>query len=231
MKYLNSKAGMVLFVLLFITPSIFAQPEEGSPVDVTGKIVDKFTGEPVSASIKYESLPYGSKLGIFRGETFKFSMGNDKDYAIKVEAEGYAVFFATLKAADAVDNKIDHLVQLTPSGADQLIRLDKLIFALGKAEIAQASYSGLDELVLMLNDSEEMVIQLEGHTDFRGNAKQNLKLSEKRVLAVKNYLVEKGVSKKRIKTRAFGGTKPLSRASDEESRGKNRRVEVRILSN
>lgn len=230
MKYL--KLNILVLTLALTATSVFGQSEEEQPpVTVSGKIVDKFSGEPIAGRIKYESLPYGSKIGVFSGQTFKFNMENGKDYAIKVEAEGYTDFFATLKSGEAQDNKIEQLIQLTPTGANQLIRLDQLIFALGKDEITETSHAELDELVIMLQSSEQMIIQLEGHTDFRGNAKQNLKLSERRVLAVKNYLVDKGITKKRIKTKAFGGTKPLSRANDEESRRKNRRVEVRILSN
>lgn len=76
-----------------------------------------------------------------------------------------------------------------------------------------------------------MVIQLEGHTDYLGPAKQNLELSEKRVLAVKDYLVSKGINKARIKTKAFGGTKPLSKEDTPEAHAANRRVEVRVLQN
>ncbi len=204
--------------------------EEATPIAVSGKIVDKFTGESVISKIKYESLPHGSKIGVFRGEAFEFSMENGHDYAMVVEAEGYTPFFSTLKVREAQNGRIEKVVELIPKGTDQLIRLDRLIFALGKDDITEASHEELDELAAMLDQNKQMTIQLEGHTDFRGNAKQNMKLSERRVLAVKNYLVKKGVSKRRIKTKAFGGTMPLSRDNDEESRGKNRRVEVRILS-
>jgi OOP family OmpA-OmpF porin len=49
--------------------------------------------------------------------------------------------------------------------------------------------------------------------------------------AVKNYLVLKGGSKARIKTKAFGGTQPLSREDTEEGHKLNRRVELRVLQN
>jgi outer membrane protein OmpA-like peptidoglycan-associated protein len=47
---------------------------------------------------------------------------------------------------------------------------------------------------------------------------------------VKKYLVGKGVKKDRVKTKAFGGTKPLSHDKTPEARNLNRRVEIRILS-
>jgi outer membrane protein OmpA-like peptidoglycan-associated protein len=70
---------------------------------------------------------------------------------------------------------------------------------------------------------------LEGHTDSQGNPGSNLKLSQSRVEAVKKYLVKKGVSKKRVKTKAFGGTQPLRNEMTPEDRVMNRRVEMRIL--
>jgi outer membrane protein OmpA-like peptidoglycan-associated protein len=82
-----------------------------------------------------------------------------------------------------------------------------------------------------MKDNPKMVIQLEGHTDYRGGAKENLELSKERVEAVKSYLVQKGINKARIKTKAFGGTMPLSRDDTPEAHRLNRRVELRILSN
>lgn len=225
-------AKYMFLCLLAVNPyiSLYGQEEVGPPISVKGKIVDKFSNEAVEGRIFYESQPYGSKIGVFRGKEFNFTIEGSSTYAIKVEADGYATYFGKVKVDDAVDGLIETLVELSPKGANQLIRLDRLIFALGKDEITEVSHDELDELAAMLDDSPEMIIQLEGHTDFRGNAKQNMRLSERRVLAVRDYLVKKGIRKKRIRTKAFGGTKPLSRSNDEASRSKNRRVEVRILS-
>lgn len=83
----------------------------------------------------------------------------------------------------------------------------------------------------MMKENEAMVIQLEGHTDYQGNAKENLKLSKERVESVKHYIISKGIPKNRIKTKAFGGTMPLSRDNTPEGHRLNRRVELRILEN
>lgn len=225
------KRFFLLIIAFNICNCLLAQEIDTTTIAVVGKVIDENTKEPVEAKIKYESLPYGSKIGVFSGSEFNFSMLDGKDYIFKVEAEGYAPYMETIKADSASNGEINKLVALKPNGINQLIRLEKLIFALGKATITQESYQELDELVAMLQNNPNMEIQLEGHTDARGNAKLNMKLSEDRVDAVKNYLVGKGIDKRRIKTKAFGGTKPLSRGDDAESRRMNRRVEVRILSN
>jgi outer membrane protein OmpA-like peptidoglycan-associated protein len=56
-----------------------------------------------------------------------------------------------------------------------------------------------------------------------------MELSQARVDAAKKYMVSKGISKNRIKTKAFGGTQPLANEMTPEARALNRRVEMRIL--
>jgi outer membrane protein OmpA-like peptidoglycan-associated protein len=75
-----------------------------------------------------------------------------------------------------------------------------------------------------------MVIRLEGHTDRLGGRSANMTLSENRVQEIKKYIISNGINQKRVKTAAFGGSKPISTEGTEESRQLNRRVEVRILS-
>ena len=219
-------------VLLMISSCGFAQ-EQQSPeaVEVIGLIVNSINKDPITANITYESMPYGDIIGIFKGSNFTFRIEDGADYSIRVEAAGYSPYTGVVKNDGSKIKKV--VVELIPSGGntEHVIRLDELIFAVRSHVITEESHAELDQIVAMLSASDDMRIQLEGHTDWQGNAKQNLKLSERRVEAVKNYIVNKGISKKRIKTKAFGGTKPLSRARDAESRKKNRRVEVRILTN
>jgi outer membrane protein OmpA-like peptidoglycan-associated protein len=98
-----------------------------------------------------------------------------------------------------------------------------------KSRISEDSFEELDLLVNMMRENPTMVIQLEGHTDYQGNPKDNMRLSQDRVDAVRAYLIDKKINKNRIKTKAFGGTQPLSRDDTPEAHRLNRRVEVRIL--
>jgi len=108
--------------------------------------------------------------------------------------------------------------------------LQNLQFAVQSAVLSKDSKKELDKLGKILIDKPTIRIQLQGHTDIIGAPNLNLKLSEQRVLAAKKYLVEKGVDGKRISTKGFGGTRPLSKGSTEEEHKKNRRVEIVILS-
>ncbi len=209
----------------------------------TGKIFNHLTKEPVVARISYESLPYGSRVGLLNGASFNFPLYDNEKYSITVEAPGYAPSKYMLDPASAnADRKVIQDIELglppaagavaeTTHHVGKVMRLDALNFQLRSAVISPESYPELNSVAQMLHDNPNMVIQLEGHTDTRGDAKMNLKLSEQRVDAVRDYLISKGVSKQKVKLKAYGGTMPLSKENTEEAHKLNRRVEVRILEN
>ncbi|HOO10583.1 MAG TPA: OmpA family protein [Cyclobacteriaceae bacterium] len=211
-------------------------------VYAVGKITSAETKEPVEARITYQSLPYGSVVGTLNGSSYKFPLFRDR-YSITVEAVGYAPSKYLLDPAEAGgDRRLVKDIELgLPNSAldvahethteGTVLVLKELIFEQGRAKIGTNSHAELDKVVVMMNQNPNMVIQLEGHTDTRGNPKANLKLSQARVDAVKDYLVSKDIPKGRIKTKAFGGTAPVSLEDTEEAHRLNRRVELRIIKN
>ena len=227
----------LLFGLL-LTPgaAVFAQDAD-SVVHAVGKITNAETGEPVTARIIYESLPYGNRGGVINNSVYSFPMFDQEHYSITVEAPGFAPAKYLLDPATANgDNQVIRDVQLTAGSkpapvAGRVMRLDNLIFEVGKSRIDPESFAELDLLAGMMRENPKMIIQLEGHTDYLGDERANMRLSQQRVDAVRNYIVSKGVAKTRIRTKAFGGTQPLSRDNTPEAHRLNRRVEVRILEN
>jgi outer membrane protein OmpA-like peptidoglycan-associated protein len=225
-----------LFVMLLCTAGLLLAQQEPAPVVASGRVLNAETKEPVAARITYQSLPYGNRMGIINGSTFNFPLFDNERYALTVEAPGYASVKYMLDPAEAIEGKLVKDIELQHAAAKagkhtvgQVIRLNNLIFEQGKSKIDPSSYEELDLLVAMMKQQKSMVIQLEGHTDYLGDPDKNLKLSEQRVEKVKDYLVSKGIHKNRIKTKAFGGTMPLSRDDTPEAHRLNRRVEVRIL--
>jgi OOP family OmpA-OmpF porin len=71
-------------------------------------------------------------------------------------------------------------------------------------------------------------LRIEGHTDNVGSAPANEALSGERALAIKKFLVDKGINKTRLIAVGFGQNKPVADNSTEEGRAKNRRTEFRI---
>ncbi|MFD0797631.1 OmpA family protein [Maribacter chungangensis] len=106
--------------------------------------------------------------------------------------------------------------------------LKDLIFDLDRATIKPEAQKVLNQLSQIMKDQPSMVILLEGHTAI-GNARQNKKLSERRVASTKKYLVNQGVSKRNIQTKGWGQEKPLIVTRDITKGRINRRVEIQIL--
>jgi outer membrane protein OmpA-like peptidoglycan-associated protein len=236
------KASIALsLLLLFCTGSVCAQdegPDTTNLVYAQGNIISAETKQPVQAKIIYQSLPYGNKVGFLNNSSFSFPMFDGDRYSIVVEAQGYepAKYMLDPSAANG-ERKVIQDIELktgTPHHAPevgQVMLLNNLIFDVSKARISPESYSELDLVVNMMKENSKMVVQLEGHTDYTGDPGQNMRLSQQRVDAVKSYLVSKGVDKKRILTKAFGGTQPLSKDDTPEAHRMNRRVELRIVKN
>jgi OOP family OmpA-OmpF porin len=103
-------------------------------------------------------------------------------------------------------------------------------FELNRATIKTESYELLLEIAAFINDHEEISsIEVQGHTDTRGDARKNLALSEARAAAVADFLVERGgVRASRLTSKGFGASQPIAPGSSEEAHAKNRRVEFRI---
>jgi outer membrane protein OmpA-like peptidoglycan-associated protein len=215
----------LLFILAAFPLVIHAQESE---ITAEGKVTDSHTHKGLQANIRYSSIPTGSIFGRFNDSTFTFPIFGSSKYQITAEAKGYNPRTVIVDPKDIDTNrKVIRDIELTPTG--QTIRLSHLIFAQGKSTVDPKSYAELDEVVQMMKENGKIEIQLEGHTDNQGGSKANMELSQKRVDAAKKYIVSKGISKNRVKTKAFGGSQPLSNEMTQEARALNRRVEMRIL--
>ena len=88
----------------------------------------------------------------------------------------------------------------------------------------------LNQLAEYMTLKKTLVIEIAGYTDNVGAADANLKLSEDRANAVKQYLVKKGIDASRVSAKGYGDSMPEADNSTAEGRQKNRRTEVHIIS-
>ncbi len=100
-------------------------------------------------------------------------------------------------------------------------------FNTNSATLKRESYAVLDQVVRLLQKyNGNYNIAIKGYTDSVGRDSYNLKLSEKRAAAVKNYLVRKGVSASKLSSRGYGEANPIATNKTKEGRAKNRRTEI-----
>ncbi|WP_229216714.1 OmpA family protein [Dyadobacter sp. 3J3] len=109
---------------------------------------------------------------------------------------------------------------------------EKVILAIqfeqSKAIILPSSQPELDRILSYLVQFPTLEIELSGHTDNRGDAIKNYKLSEERVSIVKKYLTSNGIASSRISGKGYGSKIPFALNDSEENRKLNRRVEMKV---
>ncbi|OPY89294.1 MAG: Outer membrane porin F precursor [Syntrophus sp. PtaU1.Bin208] len=101
-------------------------------------------------------------------------------------------------------------------------------FDTNSAEVRPGLYSEINRVAGVLTQYPETLIQVEGHTDSVGSDDYNMDLSKRRANAVKNLLVQRGVSENRIEVIGYGKTMPVATNTTEAGRQMNRRVEIKI---
>jgi type IX secretion system PorP/SprF family membrane protein len=104
-------------------------------------------------------------------------------------------------------------------------------FAFGRTELNSEAKAYLDDLYNLLQKNPEYNLEVVGHTDNVGKHVVNYKLSAGRAQAVADYLLQKGLSKDRIRSKGMGDTQPVAPNDNDENRAKNRRVQFIIYVN
>ncbi len=118
---------------------------------------------------------------------------------------------------------VDILVVVTERGLK--IRISNIEFDFGSSSIRKRGRGILDRVYKILEKYGSYDIVIEGHTDDVGSEEYNLKLSEKRALAVRDYLINKGTKPERLRYVGMGESLPFYPNTNDENRRRNRRVE------
>jgi OOP family OmpA-OmpF porin len=101
-----------------------------------------------------------------------------------------------------------------------------LLFDFDKSVVKKEYYPVLDQTKKIFDDYPTMKVQIDGYTDSIGTDAYNMKLSERRANAVRNYLIKNvGIEQSRLTVVGYGETKPAYPNDTKANRSKNRRVE------
>jgi len=112
-----------------------------------------------------------------------------------------------------------------------LISTTAILFDLEKATLKSESKSELDRIGAVLIQVPELVVEIGGHTDATGTDKYNLKLSDARAKAVRDYLVANfpQITSGNLTAKGYGESAPVATNKTKEGRAANRRVEFKIV--
>jgi peptidoglycan-associated lipoprotein len=105
---------------------------------------------------------------------------------------------------------------------------DEIYFDYDKATLTSKARDLLAQVGEILEKEPRLLVRIEGHTDERGTESYNMTLGAKRAQSVKEYLINYGVSDKRLSSTSFGEEKPKVFDSNEEAWSKNRRAAFKV---
>lgn len=127
--------------------------------------------------------------------------------------------------ADALANQVANLDNYRP------VAETSVHFAFNKAELTAKARTALDQLLAEIPNTKGYLVVVEGDTDSVGSAKYNYKLSERRADAVVQYLSSKNIPAHKIYLIGMGKDKYVASNNTADGRAKNRRVDVRLMTN
>ncbi len=203
---------------------------------VTVTVKDSETGLVLAGAsvnvLDSEGNVLGAKITSKKGEV-NYIVECDTDLSLSASMDDYES--GTGFVAGTSEEEVSTEIVLDP--IDEIILANKVVlnpiyFDFDKSNItAQAAFE-LDKLVQLMNKYESIVLRAESHTDARGSATYNQKLSERRALTTAQYVISKGIAAERITGVGMGETTPVNDCGtgcSEDEHQMNRRSEFIIL--
>ena len=201
---------------------------------VKGKVFDKKTAQGLPSAVELTDLSTMevlSKVQTDETGNYLITLPVGKDYAFNVNRRGYLFYSENFPLAQkAPDSTYNIDIPLQPIEANAVIVLKNIFFETNRYNLKKESTSELDKIVLLLHENPTLKIQINGHTDNVGSSNDNMILSNYRAQAVVKYLVAKGIDQQRLTFKGYGATQPVADNSTEEGRARNRRTELKVIS-
>jgi len=104
-----------------------------------------------------------------------------------------------------------------------------VLFDTNSYTLKPGAYEEIDRVAKVLVTYPQTRVRVEGHTDSRGSEQYNQMLSERRAMAVRDALVQRGVDSRRIEVVGYGASRPVATNATEAGRQMNRRVTIVII--
>ncbi|WP_452219140.1 OmpA family protein [Lacinutrix undariae] len=203
---------------------------------VTATVTDAKTGAPLNAASVSLYDAQGNKVlskVTNTDGTVEFIVECSNDTSYEASLDGYESNQVLLKGTDEEEAAVS--IPLTP--IEDLIVADKVVlnpiyFDFDKSNVTAKAAFELDKLVQIMKKYPEMVINATSHTDSRGSASYNQRLSDRRAKTTVQYVVSKGIDKSRISGAGKGESEPIAACGancSEEQHQLNRRSEFLIV--
>jgi outer membrane protein OmpA-like peptidoglycan-associated protein len=222
-----------LILVVFSITSLSAQDAETNMVTLDASVTDMKDNPRNGEQIIFENIKTGKEYRAVSNQQGKLTtqLPAPATYKIKVKGIGSELDYNTIEFPPLKENQMYGVFELfIKFDPPRTFTLDNVYFDTGKSTIKHASAAELNELKEYLELKPSVKIEIGGHTDDVGSDEDNMQLSQDRAEAVRNWLVRRGIDGDRIKAKGYGETRPVASNQTAEGRQKNRRTQVRILS-
>jgi outer membrane protein OmpA-like peptidoglycan-associated protein/tetratricopeptide (TPR) repeat protein len=222
---------------------IYEFDNEPIEFDISGYVYDAATNEPVESALVTVKDVHGDLDPFFlitdEKGYYSSELKPNMEYFLKAQKNKYfadASSLATKGKTETTHFTQDFFLNKIPGGD---VVIEGIEYDLNKATLRPKSMEILDRIADMLKLNENISIEINSHTDTRGNDAYNMKLSQARAQSVVDYLISKGISKDRMIPKGYGETRPLvsdaeidkipDKEKKEEEHQKNRRTAFRVI--
>lgn len=225
----------------------FQMPEEFKPTKTLyfeGIVYDISDRHPIPGKFQLIDLKTGQEVIVSEADKitgeFMVSLPVNKEYALNVSYPGYTFFSQNFNMTNPDGLEAIHMdVPMVPITSAEPTVLANVFFDLNKSTLRPESFVELNKLVEFMVKNPSLKFEIGGHTDTRGDDKENLKLSNDRAKAVYDFLVTKGIDASRMTYKGYGETKTVisdekiallsTEKEKEAAHQSNRRTEYKII--
>jgi peptidoglycan-associated lipoprotein len=199
--FLTSNRGGNDDIYIFVLPPL--------RFTIAGRVIDDRTEKPIAdatvKSIGSDGITTETRTG--KEGDFQFNLKPNTDYVFVALKEGYLNNKARVTTkGEQRSRDFKTSINLTP--IDRPIEIPDIVYDFASAALRPESKAALDKLVETLNDNPNVTILLMANTDYIGNEKANLELSQRRAQSVVDYLIEKGIAPDRLVAKGNGESEP-----------------------
>ena len=209
-------------------PQIEAPPDHD--VRIQGTVTDQ-EGNPVLTNLEITGMVNGIRT---RNIVITSSQGEFDTVArwsptldLVINEGGYLLYTNVLRLEPDTFS-LDLTITLRKLEKKKALAFGSIFFANESAQLSQPEKAALDDVILTLLNNPDVRVKISGHAYDSGTPKFNLDLSDRRARAVVDYLIAKGIDKKRLSWDSFGNNQPIYGAVDPTEQYKNRRVEIEV---
>ncbi len=199
-----------------------------------GKVIDKDSGKRLIADYELINLSTGKSVLVNTSDengNFLVCLPSGFNYGLNVRKKGYLFYSENfmLEGSHPVIKPYLKQISLSPLKVGESMLLANVFFEVDSWLLKKESMKELNNLLTLLTENKDIIIEIGGYTDATGTDEHNQILSEKRAVAVVDFLIEKGIASERLKYKGYGNSSPKGDNITSEGRKLNRRTEVLII--